>query len=281
MTLWARYRKLNLWSKLGALGSVASIIGLVWMFVPQTPAPVEAQTKPQAETVTASPGATVIHSGRDTIINNPPPKTAPDARPAKATPLKKSQAPTAPVQTMINSPGGIQATGNVTVNSDRRVINSMTVRVTVETETPPADPGEEGTDAGLQSVIGLFTADKTRIRFATDFMIRDQQLSATKRRLMFTYTPETPEQVLGKPVDFLAHIDVLGVNYREIFDIEKFDTSKTKSLIQVVVSVNGIPVATIDTDVAPGVFSQGQANLNVAEVFKAIPTVYEAAVARR
>jgi hypothetical protein len=117
---------------------------------------------------------------------------------------------------MINSPGGIQATGNVTVNSDRRVINSMTVRVTVETETPLTDPGEEGTDAGLQSVIGLFTTDKTRIRLSTDFMIRDQQVSSTKRRLMFTYTPETPEQVLGKPVDFLAYIDLLGVNYKEM-----------------------------------------------------------------
>lgn len=281
MTLLARYRKLNLWSKLGAWGSVASIIGLAWLFVPQTTSPVEAQTKTQTGTVTASPGATLIQSGHDTIINNPPPKSVPEVRPTKSVPVEKPQAPAGPVQTMVNSPGGIQATGNVTVNSDRRVINSMTVRVTVETETPPKDPGEAGTDAGLQSVIGLFTADKTRIRFATDFMIRDQQVSATKRRLMFTYAPETPEQVLGKPVDFLASIDVLGVNYGEIFGMEKFDTSKTKSQIQFVVSINGIPVATINTDVAPGVFSQGQANMSVAEAFKAIPAVYEAAVARR
>jgi hypothetical protein len=79
MTFLARYRKLNLWSKLGAWGSVASIIGLAWLFVPQTPAPEAAQTKTQTETVTSSPGATLIQSGRDTIINNPPPKTVPDA----------------------------------------------------------------------------------------------------------------------------------------------------------------------------------------------------------
>ena len=129
--------------------------------------------------------------------------------------------------------------------------------------------------------MGLFTKDKTRIRFATDFMLRDQQVSETARRLMFTYTPETPEQILGKPVDFLSSIDVLAVNYTEIFNLKQFDTSKGRTRFQCAVLVNGIPVSTINTDVPAGVLSKGQANMNVADAFSKIPAAYDLAVARR
>lgn len=181
---------------------------------------------------------------------------------------------------MINSPGGIQAGGNVTITSDRRVINAITLRISVDTETPVTTPTEVGTDAGLQSIVGLFTKDKTRIRFATDFLLRDQQVSETHRRISFTYTPETPEEILGKPLDFLSSIDVLAVNYAEIFGIKKFDTSRSKSQLQCVVSVNGVAVATINTDIPPGTL-KGQANFSVAQAFTSIPAAYESAVAKR
>jgi hypothetical protein len=86
---------------------------------------------------------------------------------------------------------------------------------------------------------------------------------------------------MGKPVDFLSSIDVLAVNYSEIFNIKKFDTSQSKSQIQCAIAVNGIPVATINTDVLAGVLSKGQASMKVAEAFASIPAAYEAAVARR
>ena len=64
-----------------------------------------------------------MQAGRDIVINATKVETA-------NTPAAK-----APIQNMINSPGGIQAGGNVTITSDRRVINSMMLRVTVEAET--------------------------------------------------------------------------------------------------------------------------------------------------
>lgn len=58
-----RYRQLGLWARLGAWGSVASIVGLaVFFLLPQAPGVI------QNATVDASPGSTVIQSGRDTII---------------------------------------------------------------------------------------------------------------------------------------------------------------------------------------------------------------------
>lgn len=61
--LLSRYRQLGLWARLGAWGSVASIISLAAFFLlPQAPG------VSQTATVEGSPGATIIQSGRDTVI---------------------------------------------------------------------------------------------------------------------------------------------------------------------------------------------------------------------
>jgi hypothetical protein len=273
-TILQRYRQLGLWGKLAAWGSVASIIGVGLFFLPQAKPPV----KSQANTVTAAPGATILQSGRDIVISSPPqaPKTNLEPRPDK----RPTPKPT-PSQTMINSPSGVQAAGDITIASDRRVINSMALNVSVETETAPSKLTEVQMDVGLSSTLALFTRDKTRIRFVTDFMIRDQQVTETRRRLSFSYSPETPADVLGKPVDFLSAIDVLAVNYAEIFATEHFDTSQTETRLQCAVMVNGIAVGTINLGVKPtGTLSKGQANVSVAETFSKIPSVYALAVSR-
>jgi hypothetical protein len=273
-TILQRYRQLGFWGKLAAWGSVASIIGVVLFFLPQPKAPVNSQSN----TVTGAPGATILQSGRDIVISSPPQasKANLDAPPSKP-PIPKH----APSQTMINSPGGIQAVGDVIIASDRRVINSIVLNVSVETETAPSKATEVQTDAGLSSALALFTRDKTRIRFVTDFMIRDQQVTETRRRLSFTYSPETPAAILGKPVDFLSAIDVLAVNYAEIFTTEHFDTSQTETRLQCIVMVNGISVSTINLDVkSTGTLSKGQANVSVAEAFSRIPGIYASSVSR-
>jgi hypothetical protein len=77
-TILERYRQLNLWSRISLWGSLVSIIGfLVFLVTPQTQVP----AVDQKSTVTASPGATVLQSARDIVINNPPTATStkPDA----------------------------------------------------------------------------------------------------------------------------------------------------------------------------------------------------------
>ncbi len=114
-----------------------------------------------------------------------------------------------PNQTMIGSPGGVQAGGDVTVASDKRIIQSIILRVYIETDTQPrkvTGPSDADTSAGLQSAVALFTKNRDRIRFVTDYQFKDRQISETRRRLSFTYTPETPEQIVGKEISFLTSI---------------------------------------------------------------------------
>jgi hypothetical protein len=182
---------------------------------------------------------------------------------------------------MINSPGSVQAGRDVVIAADRRLIQSIRLYVSIETETTAAAVSDPQTDVGLGSVVALFTRDKTRIRFASDFKIVDHQRTSTRRRLSFVYEPETPIEVLGKPVGFLGTIDALVVNYAEIFQTERFDTQNERTEFHCAVVVNGIPIAELRAAVQPpGTLSRGQANLQVADVFGRIPDAYTAAVSR-
>jgi hypothetical protein len=235
--------------------------------------------------IARSPGATVLQSGRDIVINAPPPSTAPTSQSkpeivdAKVQKPKAARVETGQTQTMINSPGGIQAGGNVTVNSDRRLINSIVLQVSIETLTIASTVTDVRVDLGLGSALALFTADRNRFRFVTDFMIRDQQLTPTRRRLSFVYSPETPTELLGKPIELLASVNALAVNYADIFATKHFDTTVGDTKLTCSVTVNGIAVATISAGVQPpGALGAGQTNFAVAEAFLKIPEFYATAV---
>lgn len=184
-----------------------------------------------------------------------------------------------PNQSIINSPGAIQAGRDVIISADPQLIRSIELRVAVETNTTPAAPTSETFDLGLGSVIALFTKDKQRFRFASDTRVFDQQVSERRRRLRFVYTPEDPTELLGRPIALLETFDVLAVNLVEILQTEKFDTGLGGTVFECGIVVNGLPIAQIRADVRPnGLLNKQQTNLNVAETFSKIPAAYKAVV---
>lgn len=142
-TILERYRQLNLWSRIGLWGSLASIVGFLMFLVrPQTQVP----AADQKSTVAASPGATVLQSARDIVINPPAVTlTKPHAgqqplEPARrvgkktketahrsdyASEVNVSGSPGAVVQSMKDSPGGVQIAGDLHINSDRRLTGEI------------------------------------------------------------------------------------------------------------------------------------------------------------
>jgi hypothetical protein len=200
---------------------------------------------------------------------------------SRNTHTSKQDSPASLTQSMINSPGGIQAGRDVVIASDRRLIQSVRLYITVESETPATAVTEPGVDVGLGSVVALFTKDNTRLRFSSDFKIKDHQMTPHLRQLSFVYDPETPNEILGKPVDFLGAIDALVVNYAEIFKLERFDTQNEHTSLILTVVVNGITVAKVAASAnPPGTLSRGQATLSVADAFSVIPSVYNATVSK-
>lgn len=181
---------------------------------------------------------------------------------------------------MTNSPGGIQAGRDVVIQSDRRLIQSLRLRVALDVETPKRNTTGIQTDAGLQSAVALFTKDKTRIRFVTDYMIHDQQVSPTLRRLTFIYAPETPNEIEGHEIAFLDSIDVLAVNYSDILRLEKFAQDNEPVTLHLTVILNGLEIANITDSSTAGLLAKEQANANVGWLFRQIPATYGKAVAR-
>jgi hypothetical protein len=282
--LYQRFRKLNTWSKLAVIASICTILSFsIFILVPQA----HKQNIQQISVHSDTSNITVLQSGHDIIVNSPIYSTEKSMQTRKETSHERTTRIHADsaikqlTQTMMNSPGSIQAGGNVTISADRRLISTLQLFINVQTLTATAQKSDVETDAGLGSIVALFTKDKARIRFASDFMITDQQITPTIRRLGFRYTPEIPQEILGKPVDFLADIEVLVVNYANIFQMEKFNTNNDSTSLTCIVFLNGVDVAELIADVhPPGTLSKGQAVMNVTREFSGIPTRYAKAVGR-
>ena len=189
--------------------------------------------------------------------------------------------PRQPTQTIINSPGAIQAGRDVTIVADPQLIRSIEMRLSVEAPTAAKEPGPENYDLGLGSIIALFTRDKQRYRFASDMKLYDQQVTENRRRLRFVYQPEDPPQILGRPIALLGTFDVLAVNFAEVFDTVKFETSAGEAVLELGVIVNGLPIARVIVNTPTGTLNKGQANMNIRDGFSRIPDAYAAAINRK
>ncbi len=165
---------------------------------------------------------------------------------------------------MTNSPSGVQAGRDVVIQSDRkRLIESIVLRVSIETETPEAKAAPETWDFGLGSVVALFKTDKTRIRFVTDSKVYDQQISPKIRRLRFIYEPESPDQIHG-----------------QLFRTEKFAQNNESTTLRLNVELNGLIVGTLTATAPSGALANGQATFDVSNLFRELPNTYHAAISQ-
>jgi hypothetical protein len=181
-------------------------------------------------------------------------------------------------QTMTNSPGGIQAGRDVVIQRDKRIIQSLLFRIAVDVQTPETIVSNEIFDWGLGSVVALFTKEKTRIRFVTDFKVYDQQILPTVRRLRFVYTPETPQQIQGQPIEFLESINVLSVNYQEIFQTQNFALNNEPITLHLSVDLNGVNIGDLTASAPGGV--KGKGSFDVSELFSHTTKTYNMVVSQ-
>jgi hypothetical protein len=155
------------------------------------------------------------------------------------------------------------------------VIRSLELYVDLYIPTAPKPVTDAGTDVGLQSTVALFTQDKTRHRFSTDFKLTDQQISERVRKLSFVYQPESPNEIYGRPIDYLKHIDVFACRFGDILKEEHAEFAGPGKL-DLRLLLNGVEVVDLrNQEGDPRVLLDQQAMLPVAEAFQAIPTVYQ------
>jgi hypothetical protein len=172
----------------------------------------------------------------------------------------------------------LKATKEKTDELERRanVIHSIQIHLALEFVTAPRSPTPPETDVGLQNVLALFTADKTRHRFTTDFKLGDQQVNESLRRLTFLYTPEVPTELYGRPLNYLCSIDILACRFDGILKQLGVELT-TPGLLHISVLVNGVEVVALGNQQADfEILMDQQGLLPVAEAFRKIPQAYEA-----
>ncbi|MCK5100079.1 MAG: hypothetical protein KAR45_18355 [Desulfobacteraceae bacterium] len=156
------------------------------------------------------------------------------------------------------------------------VISSLEIRVNLDEITKDKVPSEKSTSAGIQSVVALFTKEKIRHRFVTDFQFSFQQLSPNIRRAMFVYRPEEPTKILGKSIDYLNDIEMFAANFTDFIDPIGFDRHIQEHMISLTVLLNGVEIVTLNNlAITTGNLYSGQLNLDMTKSFQNISESYQ------
>jgi len=155
------------------------------------------------------------------------------------------------------------------------IISSLEMRVWLGEITEKRPISELQTSPGIQNAVALFTKDKTRFRFVTDFQFSYQQATPTLRRAFFTYKPEEPVAILGRNIKFLENMDKFAFNYSDFLKPIGFKSPNKGNVISISVLLNGVEVVSLNNvPIKAGSLLSGQLVLDVSPAFKDIATKY-------
>jgi len=158
-------------------------------------------------------------------------------------------------------------------------IQSIQLHVSIDAMTPSRPIGNKETSVGLMSAVALFSKDKTRYRFVTDYQYSMQQISENVNRLMLVYSPEDPTQLLGKPISYLQNMDAFKCDYSDFFRQAGFDPGSMGNPVSITVFLNGVDVVVLDDRrAAPGVLANGQATMNMSKDFAQVSNLYSSRI---
>lgn len=169
------------------------------------------------------------------------------------------------------------------VELEASAIRTLELRIELDIPTASSGVEQKGSSVGLAVPIALFDAQKTRYRFVNlDHQFGDWQVQPTIHRFEFVCTPETPTELLGHQINFLAGMEVLGINYADfIRQALHAPLGDGDIRFHLNVLVNGLEVVN-ETRTAPvHVLTEGMATMNVASAFRGIDSVYKEQLVKR
>lgn len=154
--------------------------------------------------------------------------------------------------------------------SETEVVRSLELRITIEAAQPDGPASTGAAADGAPNVVTLVMADRTQLRFVNDAGFSDERVGADRRRLSFVYRPESPEGLLGRDVAVLGAVEVMAVDYREVFRRVGFALDEEPTTLTLTVVVNGAAAGALEQRGAPGLLGGMRAILDVSEAFGAL-----------
>lgn len=155
------------------------------------------------------------------------------------------------------------------------IIKTLELRVNIIMSIPQEKNIEEGTSVGLANIVGLFSSDKTRYRFISDYKFSLSRADSDKQKLTLVYTPETVDQIIGKKIDFLKDMKILAINYSDFLKTINLTIDRNQSVtFNIDIILNGIKVTSITDNVLANTICDGQAHMGIGKYFQNIDKVY-------
>jgi hypothetical protein len=169
------------------------------------------------------------------------------------------------------------------VELEASAIRTLELRIELDVPTASSAVDQRMSSVGLAVPVALFDAQKARYRFVNlDHQFGDWQVQPTVHRFEFVCTPETPTELLGHGIGFLAGMEVLGINYADfIRQALHLPPADGDVRFHFNLLVNGIEVVNETRSAPVRVLTEGMATMDVGSAFKRIESVYKERLLQR
>lgn len=166
--------------------------------------------------------------------------------------------PAALTQTMTNSPGGIQAGGNVTIGGETKTIQTAQIALSVESDTEPRPVSDGENDLGeFVNKVELRT-EKTKYRFtSTKYYGAQVAPMRYRRRLMFI----ADSSLTGQPILALNDVRFLALDP----DLMKPSPGARNESTRAAIIINGTSIDLATVKVPPDPNTKDWGTVNIAD----------------
>jgi hypothetical protein len=155
------------------------------------------------------------------------------------------------------------------------VINSLNIFVKIKIKTQPSEITPKQTSTGLQNILGLFTNDSTRYRFATNFQFSTEQKKSDTKYIYFEYLPEDPKVLYSKSIELLENFSTIGFDFKNIFKRLKIISSNSVYEISLSLVLNGVEIVNSDKFVVTHEqINSGTFSYEIPQLFKGVNEKY-------
>jgi len=164
----------------------------------------------------------------------------------------------------VDNKGATNPQTNIFIEPVDDKIRLMEFKISIDSTPEPGTKIRDGTSFGLSNVIVLFSKNKTRYRFITDYYYTISKLPSEQQRLTLNYIPEDGNQLIGEKIEVLKEMNTFMINFSEFLREINLNVDRSKLVIlNWDMIINNIKVFSTSVNVPASTILDGQAEMDI------------------